>query len=238
MKQVLASRKRGGRRRGGSGIRGKMRKMRFSRIRRRLARKLGLSIKKTQSGYSYPQIPQQVEQGIPNYYADSRKDRMLEPIPAEEATFARKIGRFIFEQLPDDPDRGNTVEETIANVLDFAANRALAADDQESADQLIKIGKKWRKAIGKKQAAIDPDAPLDEANEEANDEEMGFIGITAAALIPKTHKKLAIASIGASIVGLSVYNKGPKKGRDKRALLSLIGTALAATVLLNVFEKD
>ena len=223
---------RGGRRRfGRKGQR--LRKMRFSRIRRRLARRLGLKVQKTQSGYSYPQIPQQVEQGVPNYYAESRKERMLEDIPPEESTFARKIGRFIFEQLPDDPDRGKTVEETIANVLDFAANRALAAGDQENADQLIKIGKKWRQSIGKKEAAIDPDAPLDEANEE--DGETGFIGLLTV-VKPRSHKTMAVAGLSAVIAGLVAYNRAPKKKADRRALVAAGATALGATILLNVMK--
>ena len=157
---------------------------------------------------------------------------MLEDIPPEESTFARKIGRFIFEQLPDDPDRGKTVEETIANVLDFAANRALAADDQENADQLIKIGKKWRKSIGKKQAAIDPDAPLDEANEEDDDGETGFIGLLTV-VKPRSHKTLAVAGLSAVIAGLVAYSRAPKKKADRRALLAASATALGATILLN-----
>jgi hypothetical protein len=206
-------------------------KMRFSRIRRRLARRLGLKVQKTQSGYSYPQIPQEVEQGIPNYYAESREARMLEPIPAEESTFARKMGRFIFEQLPEDPDRGATVEETIANVLDYAANRALAAGDQENADQLIKIGKKWRQSIGKKEAAIDPDAPIEASDD---DGETGVLGLMIA---PRDHRSLSIVGFSAAIAGLIAYNKAPKKGADKRALMWAAGTSLGVSVLLNMARK-
>lgn len=217
----------------------KLAPMRFSRIRGRLARRLGLKIYKTQSGYSYPQIPQQVEQGIPNYYAESREARMLEPIPQEESTFARKMGRFIFEQLPEDPDRGETVEETIANVLDFAANRALAAGDQENADQLIKISKKWRQSIGKKEAAIDPDAPI-----EANDDGDGETGVLDILRGPAnlSPRNALIAAGSAAAAYFIALKKMPYKGRDplgqmKKAGMVSAATLFGASILLNAIQK-
>ena len=216
---------------GGAGTRQiKGRRLRFSRVRNRLARKLGLRVRKTQSGYSYPAISEAVQQSIPNYYEESRKLRLLEPIPEEASGFARQIGRHIFAQMPGDPDRGRTVEETIANVLDYSANRALAAGDQQNADYLTKISRRWRRTIGKAQAAIDPDAPIDG--------DTGLAGIVPTVLRPANHKALAIAGIASVVVGLTQYNRGARSTADRRALLWAAGTALATTALINTVQSN
>jgi hypothetical protein len=158
---------------------------------------------------------------------------MLEPIPAAESTFARKMGRFIFEKIPNDPDRGATVEETIANVLDYAANRAVAAGDQQNADQLIKIGKKWRQSIGKKEAAIDPDAPVT-----ANNEGSGETGVLDLIMAPKNHRSLGIAGLSGAIAGLVAYRNSPKQGAKKKALMWAMGTLLGVSFLLRMARRD
>jgi len=200
------------------------RKLRFARIRRSLANRLGVSVQETQSGYNYPEIPEQVAQGIPNYYADSRKVRMLGPMPQEAGDKARSIGRFIFESLPDDPDRGKDVESTIANVLDYAANRATAANDQQNAAFLAKIAERWRKVIGKATAAIDPDAPIGETS--------GFGAILPTD--PKSKKLIVAAFLAAGFYG---YQKGGKKGEGKRLFGYGLSGAIAALLLSRVIEQ-
>lgn len=127
---------------------------------------------------------------------------MLDPMPEEAGGFARSIGRHIFQNMPDDPDRGATVEETIANVLDYAANRAVAAQDQANADFLRKVAAKWRKVISKPQAAVDPDAPLEPASETA-----GF-DLSFVANAKENHPVLFYGS--AALVGLLAVLYWPK----------------------------
>lgn len=197
----------------------------FSEIKSALAQRLGVQVQQANAGYSYPEIPQQVEQGIPNYYAESRQLRGLNPIPEDAGNFARQIGRYIYESLPTDPDRGRTVEETIANILDYAANRAHAAQDQLNADFLAKIAGKWRQVISKKRAAINPDAPI-ERNEGDNQGETGYLGALPAPLSSPLWLSAA-AGVAAGILG---SRKSKAKGRD--FLTYGVGGGLAAYLVL------
>ena len=195
----------------------------FSEIKSALAQRLGVQVQQANAGYSYPEIPQQVEQSIPNYYAESRQLRGLNPIPEDAGNFARQVGRYIYESLPTDPDRGRTVEETIANILDYAANRAHAAQDQVNADFLAKIAGKWRQVISKKSPAINPDAPI-ERND--NQGETGYLGALPAPLSSPFWLSAA-AGMAAGILG---SRKSKAKSRD--FLAYGVGGGLAAYLVL------
>jgi hypothetical protein len=201
------------------------RKLRFSKINRGAAKGLGLNVQQAQSGYSYPEIPQQVEEGIPNYYADSRKARMLDDMPPDAGNMARSIGRYIFQSLPDDTDRGDTVEATIANVLDYAANAATRANDAQNAEFLSKVAKRWRKVIGKRKAAIDPDAPIGET--------AGLGGF-----LPTGLRATKLPAVAFAAGGFAGYFLGPKKGGGQRALGYGIVGAAAALVFLRVLTPE
>jgi hypothetical protein len=208
---------------GAGSARGRWGGRKFSEIKSALAQRLGVQVQQTNAGYSYPEIPQQVEQSIPNYYAESRQLRGLNPIPEDAGNFARQVGRYIYESLPTDPDRGRTVEETIANVLDYAANRAHAAQDQVNADFLAKIAGKWRQIISKKRAAINPDAPI-ERND--NQGETGYLGALPAPLSSPFWLSAA-AGMAAGILG---SRKSKAKSRD--FLAYGVGGGLAAYLVL------
>ena len=215
-----------------------LRKLRFARIRKGTARRLGLAVKQTQSGYSYPEIPPQVENDIPNYYADSRKRRMAEELPADAGGFARSMGRYIFESLPQDPDRGATVEATIANVLDYAAHEATQAQDQTNATYLTKIASRWRTVIGKKEAAVDPDAPLNET--------AGFAGLPPAPTLlpqdPGEIKNVAVALAFISGVLYSMHRDGLKQKNDGSVVrplgFGMAGAVAAAFVVSKLKSSD
>lgn len=201
----------------------------FSEIKSALAQRLGVQVQQANAGYSYPEIPQQVEQSVPNYYAESRQLRGLNAIPEDAGTFARQIGRYIYESLPSDPDRGRTVEETIANILDYAANRAHAAQDQLNADFLAKIAGKWRQVISKKSPAINPDAPI-ERND--NQGETGYLGALPAPLSSPFWLSAA-AGVAAGILG---SRKSKAKSRD--FLAYGVGGGLAAYLVLLAIQAS
>jgi len=190
---------------------------------------LGVQVQQANAGYSYPEIPQQVEQGIPNYYAESRQLRGLSAIPEDAGNFARQIGRYIYDSLPSDPDRGGTVEETIANILDYAANRAHAAQDQLNADFLAKIAGKWRQVISKKSPAINPDAPI-ERND--NQGETGYLGALPAPLSSPFWLSAA-AGVAAGILG---SRKSKAKSRD--FLAYGVGGGLTAYLVLLAIQAS
>ena len=121
-----------------------------------------LTVKETASGYTYPDIPYQLEQGIPDYYRKSRATRGLTPLPPEAGQLARRIGRFV-ANLPNDPDNRGSIEATIAQVLIAAAQAAEQSGDSANAARLAEIAGRWAKrvtAAGGMAPTIDPDKPL------------------------------------------------------------------------------
>jgi hypothetical protein len=121
-----------------------------------------LSVKETAGGYTYPDIPEQLEQNIPDYYRKSRQERGLPALPDNAGRMARKIGRYVAE-LPDDPDNRGSIEATIAQVLVAAAQSAEQAGDGGTAQKLAEIGGLWAKKVvkaGGRAPTIDPDKPL------------------------------------------------------------------------------
>jgi len=121
-----------------------------------------LAVKQTEGGYSYPEIPYQVEQGIPDYYRKSRAARGLPELPTEAGQLARKIGRFV-ANMPADPDNRGSIEATIAQVLIAAAQAAEQAGDSANAARLAEIAGLWAKRVvkaGGQAPTIDPDKPL------------------------------------------------------------------------------
>jgi len=214
---------------GAGSTRGRWGGRKFSKIKSALAQRLGVQVQQANAGYSYPEIPQQVEQGIPNYYAESRQLRGLNAIPEDAGNFARQIGRYIYDSLPSDPDRGGTVEETIANILDYAANRAHAAQDQLNADFLAKIAGKWRQVISKKSPAINPDAPI-ERND--NQGETGYLGALPAPLSSPFWLSAA-AGVAAGILG---SRKSKAKSRD--FLAYGVGGGLTAYLVLLAIQAS
>lgn len=121
-----------------------------------------LTVVQTEGGYSYPEVPAVVEQGIPDYYAASRASRGLEALPEGIGRLARKIGRHV-ANIPDDPDNRGSIEATIAQVLVAAAQEAEKQGDTDTAARLAKIAGRWTAKVvraGGKPPTIDPDKPL------------------------------------------------------------------------------
>jgi len=101
------------------------------------------------SAYFRPEVPKEVQEAIPNYYAQTRKDRNLPEVPGEASGSDHEIAKYIVQNLAEDPDRRNTVEETIYVVLILASQQALQAGDFASAKVLTDTAQKWADTLSK-----------------------------------------------------------------------------------------
>jgi len=182
----------------------------------------GSQVRETAGGYSYPEIPGGIEDGIPDYYSASRRKRGLPDLPAEAGQLARKIGRYV-ANLPSDPDNRGTIEGTIAQVLVAAAQEADAQGDAENATRLSKIAGEWAKLVRSRgMSAPDPDAPLPLA---------GFdYGAMGGEGSPSRAHMAAMVGGGAMLAVLLMRNK--RKGVAAETAKIGAATGFAAYVLL------
>ena len=199
---------------------------------RNVAKSTGLRVREAQGGYSYPEIPTEVEQGIPDYYRASRGKRGLSKLPPEAGLLARKIGRYV-SNLPADPDNRGTIEGTIAQVLVAAAQEAEAQGDAANARRLSTIAGQWAKRVvrGGGQAP-DPDAPLPMAG-------MGYGGMSSEGRSlpgPWTPKSVTMTAFGSAMI--YAFAKAPAREEDGVTAMRALGyggaAALSAHVLLRV----
>ena len=192
-----------------------------------------LTVVETEGGYTYPSIPYQLEQGIPDYYRKSRASRGLTPLPPEAGQLARRIGRYV-ANMPNDPDNRGSIEATIAQVLIAAAQAAEQAGDGTNAARLGEIAGLWAKRVvaagGQAPTiALDLDKPLAGMHYEygffhAPDAPVFSLGLT-------NHQLSSMAAVGVGIV----YGK-ESKSISRGALYGL--TAYAVTnVMLSVFRR-
>lgn len=191
---------------------------------RAFAGKTGSQIRETEGGYSYPEIPQETEQGIPDYYSASRSKRGLPRLPPEAGNLARKIGRYV-ANLPNDPDNRGSIEGTIAQVLAAASQEADAQGDAENAGRLAKIAGEWAKLIRSKGLqAPDPDAPLPLAGYDYGD----------ARSLPEgwSTKSVTVLAFGSGAVYGAVTCRSRDDGRRAMRGLLFGGAAAAGAHLL------
>lgn len=193
------------------------------------ARIQGSGVRQAAGGYAYPEIPQEVEQGIPDYYGASRAKRGLPPVPPEAGILARKIGRYV-AQLPNDPDNRGSIEGTIAQVLVAASQEAASQGDEANASLLAGIAAQWAAKVRQGgMTAPDPDAPLPMA---------GFdFGADPAVPAPK---RLPMGYPRKNVLGVAftlgvLYGASTSKSRDDAAKYGrgiVFGAASAAGSLL------
>jgi len=131
----------------------------------------GMPISTSPQGFSYPEIPQQVAQEVPNYYAMSRQARGLPPLPPESGNNDHEIAQFLVEKVQVDADKRRTVEETIYTILSAAAQSAGQAKDAEQARVLMGYANRWVQAIQKAQQTP---APQQSADQNDQGETSGF----------------------------------------------------------------
>lgn len=113
----------------------------------------GMGIETTPEGHSHPQLPPQTEQEVPNYYAASRQARGLPQLPSDAGETDHEIAKFLVEKTQSDPDKKQTVEETIYVILVHAAQSAYQANDPQQGKVLQGYAQRWRAAIEKAQQA-------------------------------------------------------------------------------------
>ena len=191
-----------------------------------------LAVKETAGGYTYPEIPQQVAQGIPDYYRQSRSARGLPELPPEAGQLARKIGRYVAD-MPNDPDNRGSIEATIAQVLVAAAQAAEQAGDGANAARLAEIAGLWAKrvvAAGGQAPTIDPDKPLsgvhfDYGYFHAPDVPVFSPGLT-------NHQLASVAAVGAAVM----YGR-ESKSLARGGLYGALAYVLASGAL-SVFRRQ
>ena len=207
----------------------------------------GSRVRQTAGGYSYPEIPQETEQGIPDYYSASRARRGLPKLPPEAGNLARKIGRYV-ANLPADPDNRGSIEGTIAQVLVAAAQEAEVQGDAENASRLSQIAGQWAKLVRSQGLqAPDPDAPLPLAGFAvgptfygADDADDADDALTTRTLPGGwTRKGATVTAAGvAAVYGMATCKRDDDAARALRGLLFGGAAAAGAHVLLRVLGYD
>ena len=136
----------------------------------------GMGIETTPEGHSHPQLPPQTEQEVPNYYAASRQARGLPQLPSDAGETDHEIAKFLVEKTQSDPDKKQTVEETIYVILVHAAQSAYQANDPQQGKVLQGYAQRWRAAIEKSQqaGANQNQAQDNQQNTESGGETSGF----------------------------------------------------------------
>lgn len=169
--------------------------------------KPALSVKQVGTGasaYFRPEVPQEVQEAIPNYYAQTRKDRQLSEIPAEASGSDHEIAKYIVENLAQDPDRRNTVEETIYVVLILSSQQALQSGDFASAKTLMDTAQKWAETLSRA------------AKAQQGGGLSGFLGDLSAAADTVMDEKGTLIVVGSFfLAGLALMAYSQKKGKRK-----------------------
>ena len=169
--------------------------------------KPALSVKQVGTGasaYFRPEVPQEVQEAIPNYYAQTRKDRQLSEIPAEASGSDHEIAKYIVENLAQDPDRRNTVEETIYVVLILSSQQALQSGDFASAKTLMDTAQKWAETLSRA------------AKAQQGSGLSGFLGDLSAAADTVMDEKGTLIVVGTFLLaGLVLMAHSQKKGKRK-----------------------
>lgn len=204
-------------------------------VMRKFLQATGSRVRQTAGGYSYPEIPQETEQGIPDYYSASRAKRGLPKLPPEAGNLARKIGRYV-ANLPADPDNRGSIEGTIAQVLVASAQEAQAQGDAENASRLSQIAGQWAKLVRSQGLqAPDPDAPL------AGFDFYGADDALTTRTLPGgwTRKGATVTAAGvAAVYGMATCKRDDDAARALRGLLFGGAAAAGAHVLLRVLGYD
>ena len=172
----------------------------------------GMPISTSPQGFSYPEIPQQVAQEVPNYYAMSRQARGLPPLPPESGNNDHEIAQFLVEKVQVDADKRRTVEETIYTILSAAAQSAGQAKDAEQARVLMGYANRWAQAIQKAQQTP---APQQSAQQNDQGETAGFSLTEWVQDSSNTPWMLALALFGLA-AGWHFYQKRPARLRVAR----------------------
>jgi hypothetical protein len=191
-----------------------------------------LSVRETAGGYTYPEIPAQLEQGIPDYYRKSRSSRGLPALPAASGQLARKIGRYV-ANMPNDPDNRGSIEATIAQVLIAAAQAAESAGDSANAARLAEIAGMWVKRVtraGGQAPTIDPDKPLSGVHFE-----YGYLSAPDASVFSTGLTNHQLASMAA--VGVGVVYGRESKSIARGGVCGAIAYVLASGAL-SVFRRQ
>lgn len=175
----------------------------------------GMGISNSPAGYSYPEIPQQVSQEIPNYYAMSRQARGLPMLPPESGNNDHEIAQYLVEKVQVDADKRRTVEETIYTILSSAAQSAGQANDQAQAQMLMSYANRWMQAIQKAQQMPAP-AQQQQPQQDDQGETSGFSLTEWANDASNTPWLLAAALFGVAFAWHS-YGKRRRAGSVRYA---------------------
>jgi hypothetical protein len=172
----------------------------------------GMGIETTPEGYSHPQLPQQLEQEVPNYYAASRQARRLPQLPADAGETDHEIAKFLVEKTQSDPDKRQTVEETIYVILSNAAQSAHQAKDTEQARVLMGYANRWAQAIQKAQQTP---APQQSADQNDQGETSGF-SLTEWVQDSSNTRWMIAFGLFSLAAGLHFYQKQSARSRVAR----------------------